>query len=97
VGGGKYLRVGTPGEPLAEVAFLVDDAHQGLGIGSRLFRLLVAIARASGVAQFEADVLPADEGMLRLFPRSGLPVTRMVTADAIHLTIDLTTQEGAAG
>jgi len=96
VGGGRYLRIGTPAEPRAEVAFLVDDAHQGLGIGSRLFRHLVAIARASGVAQFEADVLPANEGMLRLFSRSGLPVTRTATPDAIHLTIDLTTPKGAA-
>ncbi len=91
VGGGRYLRIGAaPDDRRAEVAFLVDDAHQGLGIGSRLFRHLVAIARASGITQFEADVLPANEGMLRLFGRSGHPVTRTVTPDAIHLTIDVT-------
>lgn len=97
VGGGRYLRIGaTGGGGRAEVAFLVDDAHQGLGIGSRLFRHLVAIARASGIAQLEADVLPANEGMLRLFARSGLPVTRTVTPDAVHLTFDLMTPKGAA-
>lgn len=91
VGGGRYLRIGASGPgQRAEVAFLIDDAHQGLGIGSRLFRHLAAIARAAGVVQFEADVLPANQGMLRLFSRSGFPVTRTVTPEAVHLTIDLT-------
>lgn len=92
VGGGRYFRIGTSdGGQRAEVAFLIDDAHQGLGIGSRLFRHLVTIARASGITQFEAEILPANEGMLRLFLRSGLPVSRSVTRDAVHVTIDLTT------
>jgi GNAT superfamily N-acetyltransferase len=65
VGGGRYIRVGPSGtEPRAEVAFLIDDAHQGLGIGSRLFKHLAAIARASGITQFEAEVLPSNAGML---------------------------------
>jgi GNAT superfamily N-acetyltransferase len=72
------------------VAFLVDDAHQGLGIGSRIFKHLVAIARALGITQFEAEVLPSNEGMLRLFTRSCLPVSRTMTRDSIHVTIDLT-------
>ena len=97
VGGGRYLRIGEAGDGgRAEVAFLVDDAHQGLGIGSRLFRHLVAIAHASGIAQLEAEVLPANEGMLRLFSRSGLPVSRTVTPDAVHLTIDLAASRGDA-
>jgi hypothetical protein len=58
---------------------------------------LVAIARASGIARLEADVLPANEAMLRLFARSGLPITRTVTPDAVHLTIDVTAQGDAGG
>jgi len=102
VGGGRYLRTGTSGGgQRAEVAFLIDDAHQGLGIGSRLLKHLATIARASGITAFEADVLRTNEGMLRLFSRSGLPITRTVTSDAVHLTIDLTAQQaimtGGAG
>jgi len=94
VGGGRYVRTGTSGAgQRAEVAFLIDDAHQGLGIGSRIFKHLVAIARASGITQFEADVLPTNEGMLRVFLRSGLPVTKTVTSDSVHLTIELTTEK----
>ena len=44
-GGGRYV-VCAPGS--AEVAFMVDDAHQSLGIGSLLMRHLVACARSAG-------------------------------------------------
>jgi len=93
VGGGRYLRMGDALSRNAEVAFLVNDAHQGLGIGSRIFRHLVAIALASGIAIFEAEVLPSNEAMLRLFDRSGLPATRTVERDAVHVTIELTASE----
>ncbi len=86
----------------AEVAFLIDDAHQRLGIGSRIFTHLVMIARASGITQFVAEVLPSNEGMLKLFTRSGLPVTRIASRDSIHVIIELnvaeaTTDSGQAG
>ena len=90
VGGGRYIRFDRPGTgQSAEVAFLIDDAHQGLGIGSRLFKHLAAIARESGIPQFEAEVLPANAGMLRLFARSDLPVAKTVRRDAVHVSIQL--------
>jgi RimJ/RimL family protein N-acetyltransferase len=91
VGGGRYIRMGDAASRSAEVAFLVDDEHQGLGIGSRIFRNLIAIGRASGIAKFEAEVLPSNDGMLRLFQRSGLAVTKSMARDAVHVTIDLNT------
>ncbi len=91
VGGGRYILTGESGAALnAEIAFLIDDAHQGLGIGSRIFKHLVTIARAAGITQFEAEVLPTNEGMLRLFTRSGLPVISTRSRDSVHVTIDLT-------
>jgi GNAT superfamily N-acetyltransferase len=90
VGGGRYIRTAESGdEQRAEVAFLIDDAHQGLGIGSRLFRHLVGIARASGITHFEAEVLRGNEGMLRLFARSGLAISRTMAEDTAHIVIDL--------
>jgi RimJ/RimL family protein N-acetyltransferase len=94
VGGGRYIRIGSSGiGQRAEVAFLIDDAHQGLGIGSRIFKHLVEIARESGITHFEAAVLPANAAMLRLFARSGLPVTTTITRDSVHVTIQLTPAE----
>ncbi len=91
VGGGRYIRTGDPQR--AEVAFLIDDVHQGLGIGSRVFKHLVEIARASGLMQFEAEVLPTNDDMLRLFTRSGLPIKRTMTRDSVHVTILLNAAE----
>lgn len=96
-GGGRYIRM-EPSETgqSAEVAFLIDDAHQGLGIGSRLFKHLVGIARESGIKQFEAEVLPSNARMLRLFGRSGLPVATTMTRDSVHVTIQLSAPEGGS-
>ena len=90
VGGGRYIRIETsgPGES-AEVAFLIDDAHQGLGIGSLLFKHLAAIARETGITRFEAEVLPSNSAMLGLFARTGLPVARALTEDSVHINLQL--------
>jgi hypothetical protein len=60
---------------------------------SRIFKHLVAIARASGITQFEAEVLPSNEGMLRLFSRTGLPVAQARTRDSVHVMIELAAAE----
>jgi RimJ/RimL family protein N-acetyltransferase len=93
VAGSRYLRMVGSAPRNAEVAFLVDDAHQALGIGSRMFRHLVIIARAGGIDAFEADVLPSNEGMLRLFERSGHRVIRSAEQGTVHVTIELTAAE----
>ena len=85
-GGGRYYR--TTGQR-AEVAFFVGDAFQGLGIASRIFKHLVAIARDSRITEFEAEVLPSNEAMLKVFARSGLPLARSATRDTVHVLMDL--------
>jgi RimJ/RimL family protein N-acetyltransferase len=89
-GGGQYIRSGASGSgQKAEVAFLISDAFQGLGIASRIFKHLVTIARESGITQFEAEVLPSNEAMLRVFERAGIPLTRNATRDSVHVLMDL--------
>jgi RimJ/RimL family protein N-acetyltransferase len=74
VGVGRYI-VCDEAEPKrgAEIAFAVDDAHQGLGIATILLRHLAKIARAAGIAEFRASVLSGNHKMLRVLSRSGLP------------------------
>jgi RimJ/RimL family protein N-acetyltransferase len=97
VGGGRYVRIGTSGTgQSAEVAFLIADAHQGLGIGSRLFKHLVAVARESGITHFEAEVLPTNAPMLNLFARSGLLVEKALTEGSVHVTIQLAASEASS-
>lgn len=97
VGGGRYIRSGPSGNgQRAEVAFLIDDPFQGLGIASRIFKHLVAIALESGITQFEAEVLPSNEAMLKVFTRSGIPVTRRTTRDFVYVLMDLTGEKSLA-
>ncbi len=97
LGGGRYIRSGiSENGQRAEVAFLVEDSFQGLGIASRIFKHLIVIARKSGIKQFEAEVLPSNEAMLKVFTRSGIPVTRRATRDFIHVLMDLTGEKTPA-
>ena len=86
VGSGRYI-VTQPG--VAEVAFTVDDAHQGLGIGGRLMRHLAAIARESGVRELVAEVLPANAAMLTVFKKCGLKMESSHADGVVHVTLRL--------
>ena len=86
VGGGRYIS-SEPGR--AEVAFAVDDPHQGLGIATRLIRHLVGIARANGIGQLTAEVLAQNAPMLKVFERSGLTASTRREGGVVHVTLDL--------
>jgi acyl-CoA synthetase (NDP forming)/GNAT superfamily N-acetyltransferase len=58
----------------AEVAFLVSDAVQGLGIGSLLLDRLVLAAISLGYLRFTAHCLSENRQMLDVFRHSGLSV-----------------------
>jgi len=73
----------------AEVAFTVADALQGKGIGTLLFRRLAAIARQHGVAVFDAEVLKDNSGMIRVFEKTGCPMTRRSEGGHFHFEIAL--------
>lgn len=68
VGVGRFDRIAT-GE--AEVAFTIRDDYQGMGLGSVLLEHLAAAARENGIARFVAEVLPANQRMLRVFRDAG--------------------------
>jgi RimJ/RimL family protein N-acetyltransferase len=86
VGGGRYI-VTRPG--VAEVAFTVDDAHQGLGIGGHLMRHLAAIARESGLRELVAEVLPGNAAMLAVFKKCGLEMESSQAEGVVHVTLQL--------
>jgi RimJ/RimL family protein N-acetyltransferase len=86
VGGARYI-VTEPG--VAEVAFALDDAHQGQGIGGLLLKHLIAIARRSGVKRLTAEVLAGNAAMLRVFEKSGLRASARREHETMHVTLDL--------
>ena len=85
-GGGRYVGCAPRS---AEVAFMVDDAHQGLGIGSLLMRHLVACARSAELEMLVAEVLPQNSAMLKVFERAGLEVQTRRQSGVLHLDMRL--------
>ena len=85
---GRYERLG-PDSPEAEVAFVVEDAHQGRGIGSVLLEHLAEAARDNGISRFVAEVLPENGGMLRVFSDFGYQVQRKYADGVVHLSFPI--------
>ncbi len=84
---GRYDKV--PGTDIAEVAFLVDDAHQGRGLGSVLLEHLAAIAEERGIRRFEADVLTENTRMVRIFVDAGYKAISSYEEDVVHLVFPI--------
>ncbi|WP_410654529.1 GNAT family N-acetyltransferase [Amycolatopsis sp. lyj-112] len=84
---GRYERLDHG--PSAEVAFVVDDAHQGRGIGSILLEHLAAAASESGLRRFVAEVLAENAGMVRVFRDAGYQVSREIEEGVLHLEFDI--------
>jgi len=78
-----------PGTGLAEIAFVVRDDWQRLGIGTCLMRRMVEIGRSRGVQGFSADVLTRNWGMMLVFQQSGLPVQTRFEGGVYHLEMQL--------
>jgi RimJ/RimL family protein N-acetyltransferase len=91
VGSGGYVaHTAGDGTRAAEVAFAVEEDVQGQGISSRLVEVLTGIARADGIARFEAEVLARNAPMLRVFERSGLPMAVTPEEDGVvRVTLEL--------
>jgi acyl-CoA synthetase (NDP forming)/GNAT superfamily N-acetyltransferase len=58
----------------AEVAFLVQDAHQGRGIAQLLLEHLAQAGRERGIDRFVAEVLPENQRMIQIFREAGYQV-----------------------
>ncbi|MCP2331768.1 GNAT family N-acetyltransferase [Actinoalloteichus caeruleus] len=84
---GRFDRL--PSTSSAEVAFVVEDAHQGRGLGSILLEHLAAAARERGLRRFEAEVLAENGPMLRVFRDAGYSVRREVEEGILHLEFDV--------
>ncbi|MBY5161831.1 bifunctional GNAT family N-acetyltransferase/acetate--CoA ligase family protein [Salsipaludibacter albus] len=73
----------------AEFAALVEDAHQGRGIGSALVRHVAEAAHEAGVRVLSGDVLADNESMLRLIRDLGLRHTDRRASEVVRSDLDL--------
>ncbi|MEV7979928.1 GNAT family N-acetyltransferase [Streptomyces sp. NPDC086519] len=91
----RYDRIGADGSPAsapadeAEVAFLVQDAHQGRGVASALLEHIAAVARERGIRRFAAEVLPANSKMIKVFTDAGYTQKRSFEDGVVRLEFDL--------
>ena len=90
IGAARYVAFDTAGaQHSAEVAFVVEEDYQGLGIAGITLRHLAGIAKDKGVAQFHAEVLQENRGMLAVFKRSGFPMKQESAEGIVHVTLSL--------
>lgn len=91
----RYDRIGAGGLPAsapadeAEVAFLVQDAHQGRGVASALLEHIAAVARERDIRRFAAEVLPANTKMIKVFTDAGYQQKRHFEDGVVRLEFDL--------
>jgi RimJ/RimL family protein N-acetyltransferase len=89
IAGGRYAAESNNQPQFAELAFLTADTHRGRGIANLLLHHLVKLGRDAGLSGFEADVLAENESMLKVFRRSGLPMTQRREGGVIHIVLSL--------
>ncbi|MBA2390894.1 MAG: GNAT family N-acetyltransferase [Geodermatophilaceae bacterium] len=90
---GRYDRIEAEDE--AEVAFLVEDAHQGRGLGTILLEHLAAAARERGIRRFSAEVLAENGGMVRIFLHAGYTAERSYDQGVVHLQFPIEPTESS--
>lgn len=85
---GSFFRLESD-PAVAEVALLIDDAHQGLGVGSLLLEHLAAGAWQQGVTALVAEVMAENRQMLDVFAASGLTTRRKTSYGVTHVELPL--------
>ncbi len=75
-------------ENAAEVAFLVSEDLQGMGIGSYLLEILEGIARKNGYTSFVATVLAENRKMIRVFQKR-YPHARLIRTGGGEVEVEM--------
>ena len=78
----RYERIG-PDE--AEVAFNIEDAHQGRGLGSVFLEHIAAAARERGISRSSPTCCRTNRKMLRVFPDAGYVVAHEFDDGVVRL------------
>lgn len=76
-----------PRTGLADVAYMVDQEWQGVGLGTLLQARTIEYARAHGIRGLTADVLVSNAAMLAVFRRSGCQLTSHLADGVIELQL----------
>ena len=89
VGLGNVFPVEANDGRAAELALLVDDEHQALGIGGRLLQHMLELADRLGFDHVVASVLADNKAMVSLLERTGLQWSRHVESGVTEFSAPL--------
>jgi len=81
----RYIKI--PGNPFAEVVFVVDDKYQRFGIASYLYKMLIRLAKERGIKGFMAEVLFSNIAMMNVFRKGDLPIKARLESGVYNLVI----------
>jgi acyl-CoA synthetase (NDP forming)/RimJ/RimL family protein N-acetyltransferase len=73
----------------ADVGFLVEDAHQGRGVGTVMLEHLAQVARESAVRRFVAEVLPQNHKMIKVFSEAGYTLSSRIEDGVVHVEFEI--------
>ncbi|HUF33091.1 MAG TPA: GNAT family N-acetyltransferase [Acidimicrobiales bacterium] len=89
----RYDRI--PGSDDAEVAFVVEDLHQGRGLGTIMLEHLAAAARERGISRFVAETLPDNRRMIGVFRDAGWEATSRLEDGIVRVEFPIDPTPGA--
>jgi len=76
-----------PNSSYADIAFVVDEEYNGLGIATYLYNMLVRIAKDRGLQGFKAGVLASNKSMMKVFEKGGIPFEAKIEQGEYEITI----------
>jgi acetyl coenzyme A synthetase (ADP forming)-like protein len=91
VGLANYVRLRDP--TVAEAAFVVADAYQRQGVGTRLLEQLAKRAAAVGIERFLAEVMAENRDMIGVFEAVGFELTRELEGGEIEVEFPIARTE----
>ncbi|MBA2446358.1 MAG: GNAT family N-acetyltransferase, partial [Nocardioidaceae bacterium] len=91
---GRYDRLDSSE---AEVAFLVEDPHQGRGIAQLLLEHLAQAGRERGISRFIAQVLPDNARMIQTFRDAGYHIEGDFDEGVMQLVFPIEPTDTAMG
>jgi len=70
-----------------DVAFVVEENFQGLGIASYMYEMLIRLAKNRGLKGFTAEILQSNKAMLKVFEKGDLTVNAVLKDGLYRLKI----------
>ena len=81
----RYIKNGQT--LFAEVAFIVDEKYQHLGVATYMYQMLIRLAKEVGLHGFTADVLSSNIEMMKVFAKGGLKISANLDNGLYEVTI----------